>query len=342
MENISKPSLPIYENWIAFNKGMPCQGILEYELLSDATIIGSTEENAFGPFQFINLVPPREHKVRPVFILRVDTRLLYDYGSLPDKTDTSLYHGGILIDEIAAVMSLTMGIRVKAGDLTREFRSSDDRFGNPIGWHAQPIPDIVPELAGRYKLPVVLQESRIGALEPFKSLPGMSHNDVVPLIKSARLYQQALWIAESEPSLAWIMFVSALETAAHHHWQQTSDTPRDRLQFGHENLFNYLESCSIPGLTDRVAAQIEGYLGSTKKFVEFVVKFLPSPPALRPLKPFQISWENTDLRKMLRTVYDHRSRALHGGTPFPLPMCEAPYRSQEFLALLLVRAEVYG
>jgi len=35
----------------------------------------------------------------------------------------------------------------------------------------------------------------------------------VALTRAARLYQDALWMIESEPSLAWLLLVSAIETA---------------------------------------------------------------------------------------------------------------------------------
>jgi hypothetical protein len=30
------------------------------------------------------------------------------------------------------------------------------------------------------------------------------------------------------------------------------------------------------------------------------------------------------MKKMLGTIYSYRSQALHGGTPFPAPMCDPP------------------
>jgi hypothetical protein len=30
------------------------------------------------------------------------------------------------------------------------------------------------------------------------------------------------------------------------------------------------------------------------------------------------------MKRALKKIYDYRSRALHNGTPFPLPMCECP------------------
>jgi hypothetical protein len=57
--------------------------------------------------------------------------------------------------------------------------------------------------------------------------------------RAARLYQDALWIVESEPNLAWIMLVSTVETAA----KEWSDKNHNR-----------------------------------NRFIDFVVSYLPPPP----------------------------------------------------------------
>src|SRR4051812_379492 len=38
----------------------------------------------------------------------------------------------------------------------------------------------------------------------------------------------------------------------------------------------------------------------------------------------QVAWTPRAMRKILEIVYDYRSRALHGGEPFPAPMCWVP------------------
>jgi hypothetical protein len=48
------------------------------------------------------------------------------------------------------------------------------------------------------------------------------------------------------------------------------------------------------------------------------------PPPRRPVQWAQQSWEPRDMKKSLGLIYGHRSNALHGGIPFPAPMCLAP------------------
>ncbi len=38
----------------------------------------------------------------------------------------------------------------------------------------------------------------------------------------------------------------------------------------------------------------------------------------------QVEWERASLVALSKKVYGHRSKALHGGTPFPQPMCQPP------------------
>ncbi len=67
-------------------------------------------------------------------------------------------------------------------------------------------------------------------------------------------------------------------------------------------------------------------MGATSKFVDFIIHFKPEPPSDRPPEDFQISWEDDALAKGLKKVYGWRSKALHGGIPFPLPMCKIPHQ----------------
>ena len=87
---------------------------------------------------------------------------------------------------------------------------------------------------------------------------------------------------------------------------------------------NYLKSCGVDGLVDRIGKEFADTLGSTKKFIDFLLTHLPPPPSQRP-QWGQLSWEESNLRKALRLVYEYRSQALHRGVPFPGPMCAPPY-----------------
>ena len=72
-------------------------------------------------------------------------------------------------------------------------------------------------------------------------------------------------------------------------------------------------------------AEVSKALGAsdqaTRKFIDFLTEYAPEPPALRP--PFSaLVWDN--MADHARRIYGHRSVALHGVKPFPLPMLEQP------------------
>jgi hypothetical protein len=126
------------------------------------------------------------------------------------------------------------------------------------------------------------------------------------------------------------MLVSAVETAANK-WQRTKGDPADRMRASRPELYGYLANIGT-GVLAEVARQIADSLGSSKKFVDFVVCFMPSPPPDRPPLPYQFFWDETEIRKALRKIYGFRSDALHDGKPFPEPMCEPPFTDRDWAA----------
>jgi hypothetical protein len=156
----------------------------------------------------------------------------------------------------------------------------------------------------------------------------LSASDAVAVVRAARLYQDAVWIAESEPELSWLMLVSALESAAGERRKQ-KQSPIEHLRAWKPELLDVLEGACSAAAVQTVAEMIHGLTGSTKAFIDFVLEFLPSAPSNRPPEWLQHSWDMSALQATLRKIYGYRSKALHGGTPFPAPMCEPPYLDSE-------------
>jgi hypothetical protein len=149
---------------------------------------------------------------------------------------------------------------------------------------------------------------------------GTDPQDQIALIRAARLYQDAIWIADAEPALAWLLLVSAIETAADR-WDQATGSPTDRLRYSKPDLVKEVEA-RCPDLLPIIAEKFADTIGATRKFVDFTLRFLPLPPEPRPLECFQVAWDQEHLRTCLRKIYDYRSKALHTGVPFPAPMCQ--------------------
>lgn len=313
---------PVSENWLAFSDGNPCLSTEEYPLFTDAHITGQISQ---GPYQFINTVPvPDPGSIRAAIVLRCARHLAF---SVPDmrETDAELYHGGSFPEEIAALASLTLGVRIRAGGVTRVFDGSDPK-GTPREWAARPfIGAFIPKGNSRWILPSAAEgDHSLDDLGILALLPNLSANNIIALVRAARLYQDALWLAESQPALAWLMLVSAVETAADQ-WRKDSGEPADRLKTSKPELYEYLLSLGSE-VPKRVAGEIANSLGVTGKFVGFVLKFLPPAPSPRPPVWCQHPWDEKKLKVTLRQIYDYRSKALHEGKPFPAPMCEPPVR----------------
>ena len=114
MEDNAAPSS--WSNWIQHSDGKPVTATYEHILYSDAWFTGGTL--AHGPYRFLNLVPLVQstefHQNKPALVLRMQQHLEFQVA-VATKTDDANYHGGTLVDEIAALVSLLLGVRIAAG-----------------------------------------------------------------------------------------------------------------------------------------------------------------------------------------------------------------------------------
>jgi hypothetical protein len=300
------------------------KSIAEFPLYSDAHIIGELNDEQ-GPYRFLNMISgiSKPGEITTAITLRmfwyVDDRSTYGV-----KTDTSKYHGGWVTDEISALVSLKLGIRVKAGAMNRSYDNySDDKFGSPRS-SKEKTPELNIGLRGAI-LPSVVKTADISVLRELYSLSRLTERQYVALVRSARMYQNAQWIAESEPELAWLMLISALETAANE-WSLEESTSLEKLKASKADLSKILLESGGEVLLQKVADEISHTLGSTNKFIKFCLAFFPLPPEERPVAWAQVKWSKTGFRDILNKLYGYRSDALHGGTPFPAPLCDPPER----------------
>jgi len=117
---------PSYENWKSALLEMDVIDGFEVPLFTDAHITGNIQDG-FGPYKFLNpiAIPTSSDTIIPGVFLRVENYLELHIPSTEEmgKTDDIHYHGGTLQDEIAALSSLILGIRLKSGGITREFNN---------------------------------------------------------------------------------------------------------------------------------------------------------------------------------------------------------------------------
>lgn len=314
-----------FENWQRRRAGAPAQETSEAMLFTDTWITGQIP--SFGPYVFINTIAHANTQsgkmIRPAIAMRV-THYFFDgptKPSFPMENDFEHYHGGDYLDEMAAMASLFLGVRIKAGGVSRQFEINGDPFGRPIQYGGKPEPQLVIER--RPQIPRLALPANLNAgLADLDVFADRTVKQTNALIKAARQYQQAVWIADSDPALAWLMLVSAIETAAVE-WR-ADFTPVQQLETAHPDLVDQIRDSNSPELLEVIAERLKHLTRSTKRFVEFIDTFMPPPPANRPEPYLQISYEKTPLKKGLRSIYGHRSKSLHGGTAFPQPMCEPP------------------
>lgn len=322
--------LPSQSNWIRFNNAETaeervCFGGFEYPLYSDVRITGELASD-LGPYQILNAVPFDTVKSGEV-VLTLRTFIFDDLDfhrqGLNDlKTNTELYHGGHLAEEITALISLGLGIRLKSGDANRRFDGSDPygRF-NAHRWN--PAPSI--SLGLRKPIMPMPEYVSVDELRPrLESIPKLKAGLYIELVRAARAYQDALWISESEPHMAWLLFISSLEIAANARHTQ-SGTPTENLKELKPKLAELLESAGGSELLRAAAEDLKALFGATKKFLMICEQFMPPPPPNRPsLEWMRVEWTWQSLKRILNTVYNLRSKALHAGVPFPAPMCRSP------------------
>ncbi len=320
------------ENWLNYQKNRKTERAVECVLYSDSLVVGEIEDLC-GPYQFINLISFSSYKglghILPVIVLRV----YYDEISSNEETKKTkgnpLYHGGTFIDEIVSIASLFLGIRLKASEPTREFLNLDnDKMGRPVAYAYTPPPTLSiqahsPILPCAYLKNINITQE----LGKTREVLSLASEQQIAIIKAARLYRDALWIAESDPNTAWLFLISAIETVAQAY--KMGELPNKELftQF-YPDLCRKLkekghEEC-IPWLAEEFAPITK----ATHKFISFSCQFLPKEFPNRPAEDFmKIDWSQPFWESTFKTIYDYRSKALHEGIPFPLPMLGPPVPS---------------
>lgn len=326
-------------NWRAQLEKSSPYSATEIQLFSDASFISTSfigPDVEHGPYSAINAEPFPPIEPRQLMHGRLIVR--YEHYLDPNQdptifahsTDTSRYHGGTLSDEIAALYSLCLGVRLKAGGIVREF-SPENEYGKPRIPRPDETPIFFPPQDGRYILPWHPSERKLSDIQArINTYILLEPKQASVLVHATRLYQDAVWLAESDPEISWLLLVSAVEVAADYWYSKENLSPdsRERLEHFKPDLVQDLNNLKGDGAEaiEIVSKHLEGLLGATKKIRCFLANFRPQePPPDRPTPTyFQVDWDQPSLEKIFKKVYEYRSKALHGGTPFPKPMCRPP------------------
>ena len=276
-----------YEYLKSFRSGLQVNGGFECPFFSDAYFTGYGVE--VGPYELINAgaIEHRPGYFRPAIVLRC-AAVSGDYRPSLERTDTSRYHGGMLTDEIAALVSLCLGVRMQAGAANREFDTFSSP-GRPIAWDLKPWPES--RAVGSFLQVRSALESRLLSLETLALLDQydrLSAKEANALIKAARTYQRALWIVEWDPAQAWLLFVSTIEALADY-GSPGSISDETLLYEYHTELAEVIASKGGVEFCEILAPLLKPLIGSVRKFRGFIEQFFPDPPNLRP-SGLRVDW----------------------------------------------------
>lgn len=292
----------------------------EHALYSDADIRGEFD---FGPYRLMTTFATGvgTGRVSHQLVLRHADHLLeapVGAGTI-DHSDTAGWTGGELGDQMAALLSLSLGSRVRSGGVVRQGFDPGDPLGRPMAMtHRVPMlvePSQAPMLPGIAKTTALSE-----AVDLIEGYARLSAADALALTRAAGQYADALWWADADPRIAWIKLVGALEAASNRADVVEDDDPIALLKRHRGKLYGQLKKISSEAA--RIAAEdLAGTLRAEHKFLAFTIPRVPAPPVERP-EGGRVDFN--DLEPALRTIYEWRSRDLHDGVPFPQPMCEPP------------------
>jgi hypothetical protein len=321
---------PGWLNWQALRAGQPArvdarsQAPLikplwqEHALYSDAWFRGRL---VFGPYQLTLAFPPLPPTLGTaqlqLSLRAVDHLLDAPVEAKLEPSDANVYVGGDLGDELAALLSLASGRRLRNGGVTRTCFEVGDA-GQPVGH----LPPVLHRPRHATMLPGIADDATLDDAHALLEVYGqLGSQDAVAVARAAGQYADALWWADADPRIAWIKLVGALETAANRlSVGQTADA-LTLLKRHRGKLYGLLKRKHGIGAAQTVADELAHTFAAEARFVDFVLTFQPSPPAQRPTNA-RVDFDH--LAEALTIIYDHRSRDLHDGIPFPPPLCEPP------------------
>ena len=296
----------------------------EYAFYSD-TFLG-VSDLCVGPFEFL----PIDHNVRPsvgklkrVVVMRKWDHIFDGPEHAAGQGDSvANFVGAGVGEEMSALLGLALGRRFRSGGSVRAAAALERvPIGKPYEMHHQ-RPALEPP-HDRPMIPGIVEEVSLEDAHPlFELYPTLDAVDAVALVRSARQYVDGLWLADGDPRLAWIKLVGALEAAANRRDDARHEDPAAQLK-RHKPELHRLLAQESPQVLEAVAGQVARLFWQSSKVWSFVKAFDPGPPLVRPGEEYnRFDWSR--LEEAIFTIYDHRSRDLHDGIPWPLPMCGSP------------------
>jgi hypothetical protein len=332
-------------NWYAASLGQPRREVAhpdsvvihpvweEFLLYSDADVRGGWLQ--LGPYDVIALDPPETPSIgiaRRALLVRVWDHLSDEpsHEANTPKTDVESYFGGDIGDEMAALLGLALARRVRSGGRVRQgLPPPGEEKERPrtlsLGLASETLhrTQILERPIREPMIPWLGDQISLDRAIPLmSSYPKLGGQDAVALVRAARQYVDGLWLADSDPRLAWIKLISALEVVANRFDDTREPSPLSQLRRHRPKVYKALRGLPKQD-ADVVAEEIARLFNVERKLRSFVTRFDPGPPPLRPPDgPARFDW--TKLDAAIAKLYEHRSRDLHDGIAFPAAMCAPP------------------
>ena len=315
--------------WRDWNYPSPEGRGMEHLLWSDREFKDSRDTASWdGPnqvFGSLTLFPTgtgtyRDGSLRPSLAARIATEYADSIDSENARRNSQISTGLSTGEEIAALISLLLGVRIRDGGPVRVYPAGRDAAGFPwYGHHAPPILVESPVRARIFPSPSD-EEVDLGDCDPMLSSFGaLSPAASTVLVKAARHYSEGLWIVEADPEQAWLQFVTAVEVVAVHHQTETID-PVDVFRAAYPGATRKIEASGGEDLLKGVAKEFKRLLSAGRRVQTFMENFRPTPPNKRPADAaVRIEWDS-ELIDHVKKIYALRSALLHSGTPFPAPL----------------------
>ena len=328
-ETLAAMGTDAWRNWNAHDEGSAEIENVDDELHSDRRFSGGP--TTFGPYTLSTIIRPDRSsgpsRVGPAIRLHlgVHAHLIPDVvvdGKLV-KPNSDAYHGGDASDELAALVSLALGVRLRvAGTAQMSLIHEHNDSQTPVYLE---VPTLAhPGRPDRESVPAALtRPADLGKIYRLETFPNIDEKAQVELVRAARAYATGLWWANEDPNLAWLQLVTAVETGANFR-QKSTAAPATLVEHLWPELWAALQPADEPIRAD-VAALLAEQIRATRKFIDFLVDLAPDPPEVRPSFG-ELAWDS--MEEHAKLIYRHRSKALHTGKPFPLPMLGEP-RTEE-------------
>jgi hypothetical protein len=285
---------------------MPPPPTVEYTYWSPMPLQGEAEDEELR----LTAVPASTSAVSAL-ILRFDA-----------GPDTGPLHGSSQASAFGALLSLALATPLSPGVLTRYADGGRE------------VPVAVPGAAGvasssPTQMDVAWAERSLTvALSYLEHHRALAESKAQAVITSAQRFRQAMNSMAYDGELAWLLFISALESGA----QSESAQSQDSVEVLRRQIPELVPQLEAYDLLQAVADSMSHLFGATSKFTRFVLRYAPPPSDRRPPPEVQHAWSKRALRSLCSDLYRLRSEALHSGHRFPELMCRPAYRAAEWLA----------